>query len=216
MKLFDPDSRLMQFLSRVADLLVLNLLWLICCVPVVTAGASTTAMYHVLRHWQDGEGPSVARDFFRSFRDDFRQATPVFLILLLPTVSLVLSFPAIFQGGAEVPFYLRVMWMISALLVTFAVSYVYPLMSHFDDTLLHTIRNALILSFAKLPRTLLVCALNLLPLAVLLLNPAFFVNSLIFWLLIGGALIAALNAAILRPVFRKMLSPASAPEEDAD
>ena len=45
--LFNADSPLMRFLSRVADIMLLNALWLLCCVPIVTAGAATTAMYHV-------------------------------------------------------------------------------------------------------------------------------------------------------------------------
>lgn len=63
MKLLDPDSPIMSFLARVADLVILNVLWLLCCLPVVTAGASTTAMYHVVRHLQEESISSVTRDF---------------------------------------------------------------------------------------------------------------------------------------------------------
>ena len=66
MKLFNPDSRIMIFLSRVADLVILNILWLVCCIPVVTIGASTTAMYHVIRHWQKDTVSDHVRAFIRS------------------------------------------------------------------------------------------------------------------------------------------------------
>ena len=130
MKLFNPDSPLMSFLTRLADLVILNLLWLVCCVPVVTIGASTTAMYHVLRHLQDGGVTSITRDFFQSFKSDFKQATLVYLVLLIPTVAVVMNAWILSgQSSDVVPVYVRAVWMVSVLLLTFVVSFVYPVMA---------------------------------------------------------------------------------------
>ena len=196
MKLFNPDSRIMIFLSRVADLVILNILWLVCCVPVVTIGASTTAMYHVIRHWQKDSVSSIMRDFFQSFKEDFKQATPVYLILLIPTAAVVMNAMLIFnpENSAAVPSYLLVIWFISALILLFISSFVYPVMAFFADSIFKTLRNAMVLALANLPRTILISILNLLP-----------VQSSIFWLLIGGALVAYLNMSILKPVFKKLV-----------
>ena len=195
MKLFDPDSPIMSFLARVADLVILNVLWLLCCLPVVTAGASTTAMYHVVRHLQEESISSVTRDFFRSFKSDFRQATPVYLLLLIPTAAVVMN----------------------ALMLTFVVSFVYPVMAYFDDTVWKTLRTAAVLAVAKLPRTVLISAINLLPIIMLFVSLPFFLRSSIFWLLIGGSLTAYLNMLILRPVFKKIIDErpgADAPDSE--
>lgn len=207
MKLFNPDSRIMIFLSRVADLVILNILWLVCCIPVVTIGASTTAMYHVIRHWQKDSVSSVVRDFFQSFKEDFKQATPVYLILLIPTVAVVMNAMLIFnpENSAAVPSYLLVIWFISALILLFISSFVYPVMAFFADTLFKTLRNAMVLALAHLPRTILISILNLLPVILLFVNLSFFLQSSIFWLLIGGALVAYLNMSILKPVFKKLV-----------
>lgn len=207
MKLFNPDSRIMIFLSRVADLVILNILWLVCCVPVVTIGASTTAMYHVIRHWQKDSVSSVMRDFFQSFKDDFKQATPVYLILLIPTVAVVMNAMLIFnpENSAAVPSYLLVIWFISALILLFISSFVYPVMAFFADSIFKTLRNAMVLALANLPRTILISVLNLLPVILLFVNLSFFLQSSIFWLLIGGALVAYLNMSILKPVFKKLV-----------
>ena len=207
MKLFNPDSRIMIFLSRVADLVILNILWLVCCVPVVTIGASTTAMYHVIRHWQKDSVSSIMRDFFQSFKEDFKQATPVYLILLIPTVAVVMNAMLIFNpdNSAAVPSYLLVIWFISALILLFISSFVYPVMAFFADTLFKTLRNAMVLALANLPRTILISSLNLLPVILLFVNLSFFLQSSIFWLLIGGALVAYLNMSILKPVFKKLV-----------
>ena len=207
MKLFNPDSRIMIFLSRVADLVILNILWLVCCIPVVTIGASTTAMYHVIRHWQKDSVSSVVRDFFQSFKDDFKQATPVYLILLIPTVAVVMNAMLIFnpENSAAVPSYLLVIWFISALILLFISSFVYPVMAFFADSIFKTLRNAMVLALANLPRTILISILNLLPVILLFVNLSFFLQSSIFWLLIGGALVAYLNMSILKPVFKKLV-----------
>ena len=207
MKLFNPDSRIMIFLSRVADLVILNILWLVCCVPVVTIGASTTAMYHVIRHWQKDSVSSIMRDFFQSFKEDFKQATPVYLILLIPTVAVVMNAMLIFnpENSAAVPSYLLVIWFISALILLFISSFVYPVMAFFADSIFKTLRNAMVLALANLPRTILISVLNLLPVILLFVNLSFFLQSSIFWLLIGGALGAYLNMSILKPVFKKLV-----------
>ena len=212
MKLFNPDSPLMSFLTRLADLVILNLLWLVCCVPVVTIGASTTAMYHVLRHLQDGGVTSITRDFFQSFKSDFKQATLVYLVLLIPTVAVVMNAWILSgQSSDVVPVYVRAVWMVSVLLLTFVVSFVYPVMAYFEDTVWKTLRTAAVLAVAKLPRTILISILNLLPIIVMFVSFAFFLQSSIFWLLIGGSLTGYLNMLILKPVFKKLI-----PESDAD
>ena len=61
-------------MEKVADLIVINLLFILCSIPIVTIGASATAMHYTLRRWREGQG-SLAKDFFRSFRLNFRQAT---------------------------------------------------------------------------------------------------------------------------------------------
>lgn len=207
MKLFNPDSRIMIFLSRVADLVILNILWLVCCVPVVTIGASTTAMYHVIRHWQKDSVSSIVRDFFQSFKEDFKQATPVYLILLIPTAAVVMNAMMIFnpENSAAVPSYLLVIWFISALILLFICSFVYPVMAFFADSIFKTLRNAMVLALANLPRTILISILNLLPVILLFVNLSFFLQSSIFWLMIGGALVAYLNMSILKPVFKKLV-----------
>lgn len=214
MKLLDPDSPIMSFLARVADLVILNVLWLLCCLPVVTAGASTTAMYHVVRHLQEESISSVTRDFFRSFKSDFRQATPVYLLLLIPTAAVVMNAWILSaQSSDVVPVYVRAIWMVSALMLTFVVSFVYPVMAYFDDTVWKTLRTAAVLAVAKLPRTVLISAINLLPIIMLFVSLPFFLRSSIFWLLIGGSLTAYLNMLILRPVFKKIID--ERPDADA-
>ena len=79
---FDPDGSIMRALSRIADVAILNILWLICCLPVVTAGAATTALVSVtLKMTDDNEG-YIFRSYIKAFKRNFKQSTLVWLILL--------------------------------------------------------------------------------------------------------------------------------------
>ena len=86
MKFFNYDSPFWSFMSRVADLVILNLLWLLFCIPVFTIGASTAAMYRVTLNMVRGEGGGVVRSFWASFKLNFKQGVLLFLILLIPTL----------------------------------------------------------------------------------------------------------------------------------
>lgn len=121
------------------------------------------------------------------------------------------------QSSDVVPVYVRAIWMVSALMLTFVVSVVYPVMAYFDDTVWKTLRTAAVLAIAKLPRTVLISAINLLPIIMLFVSLPFFLKSSIFRLLIGGSLSAYLNMLILRPVFKKIIderSGADAPDSE--
>ena len=67
-RFFNMDNKFFVFMGRVADLLLLNFLCILCCIPVVTAGASITALYYVTLKMARDEESYIARSFFRSFK----------------------------------------------------------------------------------------------------------------------------------------------------
>ena len=86
---FNYDNPVWRFIGKFWDVLIVNLLWIVCSIPIVTIGASTTAMYYVtLRLARDDDGYTF-RSFFKSFRENFKQATAIWLIFL--TVGLLLA-----------------------------------------------------------------------------------------------------------------------------
>ena len=83
MNIFRYDSPLMQFLSRAADLIWVNLLVLICSIPVFTAGAALSAMENIIYKILHNEDVRVTREFFQAFAKNFKQATGIWLIILV-------------------------------------------------------------------------------------------------------------------------------------
>lgn len=88
-RFFSMDNKFFTFMNKVADLCILNIICLVCCIPIVTAGASITAMYYVTLKMVRNEEAYIVRSFFKSFKDNFKQATIINLIMI--AVGAVLS-----------------------------------------------------------------------------------------------------------------------------
>lgn len=170
-RFFDMDSPVMRFLTRVADLLILNLVTLVCCLPVITIGASITAMHYVLLKMVRNEEGYIVRSFFKSFKQNFKQATLMWLIVLL--------FIAIFAGdififnysSIEFPQALKVVLLALCLVVVMMVAYAFPVLSRFDNTIFNTFKNALFMSILNLPKTILMLVMYAVPIAILYFVP---------------------------------------------
>ena len=129
---FSLDSKFMQAMSRVADLIILNVIYLVTCLPVITIGAAGTAMYTVcFRLGTDREG-SLVKGYFRAFRDEFRQATLIWLFLLLfgaaSCVNIILFLSM--DGWMHYLFFLFVLFLV---IVVMMASYAFPLLSQFRN-----------------------------------------------------------------------------------
>lgn len=203
MKFFRFDSPFWEFFSRVADLVILNVLWLVFSLPIVTIGASTTAMYCVALHLVRGEGSGVVRMFWNSFRLNFRQATLLFFILLIPTVLVCYELLLYLSGAVTQTLWTGVVFCLPAVLLTLISAYIYPLLAQFDNSIRNTLKNACYLAIGNLPVSLIMAALNLLAPILFLCLPEFFMRSCIFWVAIGAALVAAINSLLLRRIFKK-------------
>ena len=190
-------------MEKVGDLLLVNLLFVVCSLPVVTIGASATAMYYVLGRIRRQEG-MVTKDFFRSFRENFRQATLYWGVLLLVALALYWNFRLI-SGWTGT---LYSVMMVSLILVSwFAVSWgslVFPLLSRFDSTSAVTARNAGILVLAVPLRTLAAAAINSLPVALAVFLPGVFALAAVLWLFCLFSAGAYGILCLLSPLFTQL------------
>ncbi len=203
-KLFSLDSPIMRFLSHLADLVILSFLWLVCSLPLVTMGAATTALYAVLLKDVAGEGGPVVRSFFRYFKENFKQATVLWLILAVVTAICVADVLLILSGMVGESIAAIVVCSVPLVFVVMAMGYCYPMIAYFRITTGRTLKNALLLTVCKLPSSLLMAALNCFPMALWVFFPKQFYATVIFLLLIGPGIIANLNAYLLLRIFKKI------------
>lgn len=154
-RFFDIDSPVMNFLNKLADLIILNFLTAVCCIPIITVGASMTAMHHVLLKMVRNEEGYIFRTFFKSFRQNFRQATVIWLIMLAAFGILLGDFMIFKYSGIHFPSWLRIVILGVVLLVLFAVMHVFPVLAHFENTIMNTYKNSLFMGILTFPKTIL-------------------------------------------------------------
>lgn len=203
-------------MSKVADLCILNIICVVCCIPVITAGASITAMYYVTLKMVRNEEAYIVRSFFKSFKQNFKQATIINLIMLLIGVVLYidLNVSKAMQGGAGQIF--QVIFMAFVLIYFILFLYVYPVLARFYNTIKNTIKNALFMAIRHLPYTVVMVLIAVCPLLLLLVK-SYQIQSTLFvlFLLMGFALIAYCNSYFLAKIFDNYMPKEEAGQESA-
>ena len=101
-RFFSMDNKFFTFMGKVADLCILNIVCLICCIPIVTAGASITAMFFVTMKMVKNEESYIIKSFFKSFRQNFKQATVINLIMLAVAAILYVDLRIVNQMGQPI------------------------------------------------------------------------------------------------------------------
>ena len=190
----------MLLCTRLVELTVINLLWLLCCLPVFTAGAATTAMLTALYAHRAGE-PCGARVFFRSFGKCFGRATVLWLLILFFAAMLGLDYYIV--AYLEFPGRMAVIVLIFFLLFALVLfsGMIFPLLSQFPGTIREMVINAILLSLSHLPKMLLVTAMNLLPVLLFLLVPQLFLLAGFVFLICGFSLMALYDISIIEKIF---------------
>lgn len=213
MKFFSLDSPLMRFLNKMTDILWVNLLTLVLCVPIITAGAAFTSLHYVcLKIARDEEG-YITKDYFKSFKRNFKQATIIWLIALVLIVVLYFDFQFI-QYTAH-PAFMTATISAAAIFLYVTILYVFPVLSHFENTVKGTIKNSFFMSILALPRTIVMIVVSLLPLGILWLvdkaQTMYWIIPLLFLFWFSAP--AYINAKIYDKTFKRF-EPEQSEEND--
>lgn len=209
------DSPVMQALGKVADLMWLNILTLICCIPIITVGPALTALHYMALKIVRDEECYITKGFFKSFKENFLQATAIWLIMLVVIAMLVGDFLIIKYSGLSFPKALQVIIIAIAILFLFMATFVFPVLARFVNTIRQTIKNAFLMSIMQFPKTILMIIISIIPPAVFLLIPQ--AIPLVF--LFGLSLPAWLSAKLYNKFFQKIedqILAANPPEVETD
>ena len=199
--IFEPDSPIMQFLNRFSSLVILNILFLCTSIPIFTIGASLTALYDVVFRLDTSREGKTVSAYFRAFRKNFRQSTPVWLVFLLMIVTSCINITYFSNMGGSIGHILFVICAVILINCMLVLGYAFPLISQFDNTFVNNLKNSLFLSVANLPRTLIIAVINCFPWALLLMNLYAFIQFSFLWFALYFAAAAYFNSRILMKVF---------------
>ena len=193
---FDPNGKMMDLLWKPVHIMFLNLLWVLFSLPIVTIGASTTALYSVLIKMRNNKEGKLLRDFWDAFKGNFRQATIIWLMILLAAfvfttdITFFLNMGGLFGMAAAMLFVgLDVALVVMSL-------YVFPILAVFENPILKTVKNALLLPPRYLGWTVVLLALTILTA----------IGVFLYWPLIGWfafGLAAFICAWIFDKIFRR-------------
>lgn len=203
MKFFSYDSPFGQLFIKIAYGCCLNVLWFICCIPIVTIGASTTALYYTSFKIAKDEGSYITTMFFRSFKQNFKQATIIWLIMLVTGVLIVADFVLLSRLRATSTGTVAVMWTLllavtiaCSILYAIVLAYIFPLLSICSNTTPNMFKNAFLFGTHYLFVTILVFFIHY---AMFFLVVNVFTPLIIF----GEGLCAVITA----PMLLKIIAP---------
>ncbi|MCI9074910.1 MAG: YesL family protein [Dorea sp.] len=200
------DNIIVRALSRVSDLILLNILWIICSLPVVTIGASTTALYSVMLKMAANEEGYILRGFLGGFRKNWKQSTMVWMVLLLTGAVIGADFMIVRRMPGGLGSAGMVLTGAAALIYLIEIVFVFPLIAKFENTTLHMMKNAILIPAARFPFMALVMLLIGMCIALTFLNTMTILAGAVIWCLIGVSLLAYANSFLLLGMFRPFLN----------
>lgn len=214
--LFSFDSPFMKKLGLVGNLALLNILWLICCLPVFTIGAATTAMHAVLYKYIENTDDEVARPFFTAFCANFKQATILWLPFLAIIILLVLDALYLYTNATGLTLLLWIPFAVIALLWAVIMTYAFPILARYDSPNRNIIRNSGLLFVMDLVPSVFVLILNLVPWVMFILWPDVYMQMGLIALCFSGSAISYWNDKILLRNFKKRQQKEEDEEEVAE
>ncbi len=183
--IFGSDTKFARFMNKVGDIILLSILWIVCCVPIITIGASTTAAYYaaakVIRHSTGYEW----NEFFKCFRLNFKSTIGMNLVFIICAAFLIFNF--IVMGGAddELFFYLKMVYLVIAVLIIGVYAYAYPVLSRFSLKSGKIMIMSMQLFFRHFPTTMAIVGMFALTLFGMYMMPwAFFILPGVFMFIV--------------------------------
>ena len=198
---FSYESKPMQILMLVGDLIILNIVYLLCCLPIFTMGAAQAGMYTAAKVMLDKEDDSsLTAAFFRGFKSGFGSVT-----LAWGIVTLILAFVAF--TGYNALYYGGSIWIVGIGLVVCAwyQCAIPAFHSRFSCTALQLFRNAALLLFAHPLRTLGICILMWAPIVLLILLPGYFMLLTPIWIMLYYSTAMVFGYTFMKKPFQTLI-----------
>ena len=197
----DLNNKFFSFMGTIGDLMILNLIFIICCLPIITIGASISAMYSVSMKLIKNEG-YLLRGFFEAFKKNFKPATIVWILFVLCGIVFIIDIKclSIFLDGQN-KLYFKVIFFIFGAVQYMIFCYIFPMISKFDNTIINYIKNSFFMSIKHILLTIVIIAVNMLPLILYLFGGHYFSYILILYILFGFSFTSYINSYIFERIF---------------
>lgn len=207
-RVWNTENSFFRFMGKIGDIFLLNVMWVVCSLPIVTMGAATTAAMYVGMKLARGEDGLVVSRFMKSFKMNFKQATIIHLIMLPIGIVLAMDVSILLEARDNASYILLAITTIVVLVYVVMLWYVYAVLARFDNSVKGTFKNAFFISLVNFP-------INLLMLVGLVVYVVLNCMALIFnavTLFFGLGALAYFYGILFNFAFRKFI-PKSVKEE---
>lgn len=197
--IFSPESPVFQFINKLFLCAWLNILWFVCCLPIFTIGASTTALFYVTLKMIKNEEGNVTRQFFTAFKANFKKATIIWLILLVFGIILGIDGYVLYHLHSEGIFWTICSAVIIAVIIVYLIILmnIFPLLSRFENTIKAMFINSFIMGVRYLFCSILMAVIYFVMLFVII---NIFTPAIVF----GEGLCALLCSYLLSNILVKL------------
>lgn len=196
---FNSDSRFSIFMNRISDLFILNILWIIFSIPIITIGASTSALYSVDLKLLDSEEGYIIKSFFKAFKENFKKSTILFVFIVF--ISILLGTNLIFWLKCNLSIsYFTLPFILFFLFIFLLVTpYIFPTLTKTKCSILSIVKYSFFVSLKNLPYSILIVVFGVSTLFATIYFPAFF----LFMILLGVSIHSYMVSRIFLIVFNK-------------
>ena len=205
MNIFSMDSMLGRVLYWIADIFILNILWIIFSLPIFTIGASTTALYYSMMQRQRRDESYIHKNFIKAFKENFKQSTILWLIMILVALVLFADLRiGLFFNINQNLLIGKIFIVVSVILMIpylFVLLYIFPIQAKFENTIKDNLKNAILMAIGHLGYTLLLLMIVATFVVLTLFSRAFIGVEILF----GVGLYAYLTSNVYITIFRKHL-----------
>lgn len=197
------SEKILNGLSKLGDMFILNFIYVLSCIPIITIGASTTALYYTTLKMAENNESYVWRDYWKAFKSNLKQATVIWLIVFAGWAVVALDF--LIAGGLSMQLgtVVAIGVVVVAVFLGLLGLYVFPLLARFDNTVVRTMKNAVMIAIRHLPSTILIALIHAAPLLVAFVSIEAFLKGFIVIMLFAASPLAYLESKLFVKVFRR-------------
>ena len=204
-RFFSSDSIAIRLLTAFCNIMLINVLFIFTSIPLFTIGAGITAMYSTIFKWTRGEDPAITKTYFATFKENFKQATQVWIPFLIFIISLSVSLYFTHNNLDESYKFMQYPISIALFLLICIINYIFPQIAIFKQKSSIIIRNACLLALANFPTTFLMIILPVILFLIAGYSGLMTVRVLSILLFFGIALITYFYSIFLRRIFNKLI-----------
>lgn len=194
------EGGIFGFVNRLGDLIILNLIFLVTCVPIITIGVALISLYTVLLRMAKNQEGYAVKSYFKAFKENLKQGLLVGVVLEIILGILVYDGWALMQTVESYNSTGFVVTLVAVVVILAMMQFLFPLMARYENKVGISVKNAFLLSISKLPYTVMLLVVGAIPWGLIAISW----YLAIYGIGIGCALSAFWQCKILNKVFASL------------